>query len=102
MDVDQKKRKYCSQKSNIEKMLEKHGLYRVHDFKYNVGDFLFDIYEYLLKFQYTSIQICNGIIYFFVSCLHNNVNKVLNSYNHELHPKSLKELNNVEDTTTYL
>ena len=102
MDVNQKKRKSCSQKSNIEKTLEKHGLYRVEDFKYNVGDCLFDTFQYLLKFQYTSIQICNGIIDFFVSCLHNNVHKALNSYNHELHPESLQELHNVKDTDTYL
>lgn len=77
-------------------------MYKLHDFKYNVGYCLFDTFEYLLKFEHTSIEICNGIIDFFTTCLENDDEEAKKSYNHELHLETLKELHNVHDANTYL
>ena len=74
------------QKCDIDKSLEEHGLSKFRDFKYNVGDCLFDSFAFLLKFQLTSTKICKGVIDFFISCLRNFDQEAIDSFNLELNP----------------
>lgn len=47
---------------NIDNILREQGLYRLDTFKYNVGDYLFYLLQFLLNNTYTSIQLRKGIV----------------------------------------
>ena len=50
MEVHKYDTKSHSQKLDSEKSFQEHGLCRANDFKYNVSDFLFDSFAFLLNF----------------------------------------------------
>ena len=79
----------------------KQGLSRFKEFKYNVGDCLFDSLVFLLDFTKTSSQLQNGTIDYFCECLKKQYPEALYAYSHELHPLTIKELHNVNDVNTY-
>ncbi len=54
---------------NIDNLLEMHGLFRLQNIAYVVGDLLFNALKVLLHFRYTTIEIREGIIEHFRACL---------------------------------
>jgi hypothetical protein len=57
--------------SNIDHVLQINGLFRLDAFSYIPGDCLFDAFHVLLHFRYSSIELRNGLIDHFLTCLHN-------------------------------
>ena len=55
----------------IDIVVSRSGLFRLEDFFYNLGDYLFDAFVVLFHFQFTSIQIREGIVKHFNKCLDN-------------------------------
>jgi hypothetical protein len=49
----------------------RNGLFRFDAFSYIVGDFLFDTFQVLLHFRYSSTELHNGLIDFFLACFKN-------------------------------
>ena len=60
---------YRNQPCNIDEELTKQGLSRVQEFKYNVGDSLFDSLVFLLHSTKTPSELRNGTIDYFCKCL---------------------------------
>jgi hypothetical protein len=87
---------------DIDIALKNEGLFIINKFKYNVGDFLFDSLELLLKYQYTSMQLRNGTIYYFLTYLGNHEKDTIISHHRDLDPQNLHELHKVDDPQTYL
>ena len=89
-----------NQTSNIDVELAKQGLHRLQNFKYNVGDCLFDTLEFLLNFTISSTQLRCGTIDYFSMCFERGHLEAIHAYNHELHPTIIKDLHNVNEKTT--
>ena len=77
-------------------------MYFLDNFAYNPGDCLFDAFQVLLHYKYTSIELRECIIEHFKTCLQRNDNDALVSYEHELNAQSLVEMHNVTDPEIYL
>jgi hypothetical protein len=54
---------------NIDQVLHSNGIFRLDAFSYTVGDCLFDAFQVLLHFLYSSTDLHNGLIYHFLACL---------------------------------
>ena len=54
---------------NIDNVLQLHGLFRLENFAYAVGDCLFNALQVLLDFRYTTTEIRESIIEHFKACL---------------------------------
>jgi hypothetical protein len=52
---------------NIDVVLHRNGLLRLDAFSYIVGDCLFDTFQVLLHFQYSSTELRNGLIDYFLA-----------------------------------
>ena len=88
--------------ANIDIILMKHSLFRLQKFAYTAGDCLFNAFEVLLHFRYSSIELRNGIINHFLNCLQRNDTKAKVSYQYELDPVILYQLHGIHDVDTYL
>ena len=88
--------------ANIDIVLMKHSLFRLQQFQYTAGDCLFNAFEVLLHFRYSSIELCNGIIDYFLNCLQRNDTEAKESYQCELDPVMLYQLHGIHDVDTYL
>ena len=62
---------------NIDVVLHSNGLFRFDAFLYTVGDFLFDTFQVLLHFRYSSTELRNGLIDYFLTCFKNGDAKAL-------------------------
>jgi hypothetical protein len=47
---------------NIDQILHNNVLFRLDTFLYTVGDCVFDAFQVLLHFCYSSTELCNGLI----------------------------------------
>jgi len=84
IDVDNYKLKLqCIVPNNIDCVLKRNGLFRLDAFLYMVRDCLFDSFEVLLHFRYTSNQLRNGLIEHFRLFLNNNDVEAIESYEYE-------------------
>src|ERR1700678_4422190 len=88
--------------SNIDHVLQINGLFRLDAFSYIPGDCLFDAFHVLLHFRYSSIELRNGLIDHFLTCLHNGDLEAASSYEYELASDFLYQLHGVHDVHTYL
>ena len=91
-----------NKKDAIDDVLEKYNLYRLDNFAYTPGDFLFDALHVVLRNRYTFIELREGVIQQFKYCLEKNDQEALASYQHELNTYSLLEMHNVNDLDVYL
>ena len=91
-----------NQTHGINASLEKYNMYCLDEFAYNPRDCLFDAFQVLLHYKYTSIELRECIIEHFKTCLQRNDNDALVSYEHELNAQSLMEMHNVTDPEIYL
>jgi len=87
---------------NIDNVLQMHGLFRLQNFAYAVGDCLFNALQVLLDFRYTATEIRQGIIEHFRACLEKQDEEAIRSYELELNSNSLIEMHNVNDPEIYL
>ena len=69
---------------------------------YIVIDFLFDRIHVLLHGQYTTNELCNGLVSYFLESLHNVCAISLRCLQHELHPSIPYDFHAIHDPTTYL
>jgi hypothetical protein len=69
---------------NIDQVLHKNGIFRLDAFSYTVGDFLFNAFQVLLHFHYSSIDLRNGLIDYFLGYLENGKVEALESYQYKL------------------
>ena len=83
-------------------MLSRSCLFRLEDFFYNLGDCLFDAFVVLCHFQFTSIQIREGIVKHFNKCLDNRDLEALRSLKTDLNIDFLKDLHGIDNSQTYL
>jgi hypothetical protein len=60
------------------------ALFRLDAFSYTVGDCLFDTFQVLLHFRYSSTELHNGLIDYFLTCFKNGNAEALQSYEYEL------------------
>jgi hypothetical protein len=90
------------QKHDINDILEKYDLFCLNNFAYTPGDCLFDSLQVLLHNRYTSMELREGTIQHFKTCLQKNDTEALVSYKHELNANSLMEMHNVNDPEIYL
>ena len=65
---------------NIDQVLHNNGIFRLDAFLYTVGDCLFDAFQVLLQFHYSSTELRNGLIDHFLACLKNGYVEALDSY----------------------
>ena len=94
-------KKHCID-NNIDIVLMNHSLFRLQQFAYTPGDCLFNAFEVLLHFRYSSIELRNGIIDHFLNCLQQNDTEQKESYQYELDPIMLYQLHGIHDVDTYL
>ena len=52
-------------------VLHRNGLFRLDAFLYTVGDFLFNTFQVLLHFRYSSTELRNGLIDYFLTSFKN-------------------------------
>jgi hypothetical protein len=64
----------------IDVVLHSNALFRLDAFLYTVGDCLFDTFQVLLHFRYSSTKLHNGLIYYFLTCFNNGDVEALQSY----------------------
>jgi hypothetical protein len=69
---------------NIDEVLHSNGLFRLDAFSYTVGDCLFDAFQVLLHFRYSSTDLSNGLIDYFLGCLKNGDAEAFESYEYKL------------------
>jgi hypothetical protein len=86
---------------NIDQVLHKNGIFRMYAFSYTVGDCLFDAFQVLLHFCYSSTNLRNGLLDYFLACLENGDIEALQSYQYELASDFLCQLHGIHDVTTY-
>ena len=55
--------------TNIDIVLMNHSLFRLQEFAYTPGDYLFNAFEVLLHFCYSYIELRNGILDHFLNYL---------------------------------
>ena len=63
---------------------------------------MFNSFEVLLHFRYTSNQLRNGLIEHFLFCLNNNDVEAIESCQYEIASDFLYELHGITDIDTYL
>ena len=68
---------------NIDEVLHSNGLFRLDAFSYTVGDCLFDAFQVLFHFHYSSTDLRNGLIDYFLGCLKNGDDEALESYEYK-------------------
>jgi hypothetical protein len=90
------------QKPVINCVLGKYNLLCLDNFAYTTGDCLFDALQVILHNRYTSIELREGTIQHFKTCLQKNDIEALASYQLELNANSLMEMHNVNDPKIYL
>jgi hypothetical protein len=56
---------------NIDQVLHSNGIFRLGAFSYTLGYCLFDAFQVLLHFRYSSTDLHNGLIDYFLGCLKN-------------------------------
>lgn len=76
----------------------KNNLFPLEYFSYTVGDCLFDSLQVLLHFHYTSNELQNGLVDYFMLLLSKGDFDALQALVHELHPEILYEIHNLYDT----
>jgi hypothetical protein len=86
---------------NIDQVLHSNGIFRLDAFSYIVGDCLFDAFQVLLNFRYSSIDLRNGLIYHFLDYLESGNVEALDSYQYKLASNFLFQLHGIHDVTTY-
>jgi hypothetical protein len=86
---------------NIDMVLHSNALFRLDAFSYTVGDCLFDTFQVLLHFRYSSTELRNGLIDYFLTCFKNGDVEALQSYEYELESDFLRQLHGIQDVTTY-
>jgi hypothetical protein len=87
---------------NIDQVLHNNALFRLDAFSYTAGDCLFDAFQVLLHFRYSSTELRNGLIDHFLACLENGNVEALESYQYELASDFLCQLHGIHDVSTYL
>jgi hypothetical protein len=86
---------------NIDEVLHSNGIFRLDAFSYTVGDCLFDAFQVLLHFLYSSTDLRNGLIDYFLGCLKNGDVEALESYEYELESDFLRQLHGIHDVQMY-
>jgi hypothetical protein len=86
---------------NIDKVLHSNAIFRLDAFSYTAWDFLFDAFQVLLHFHYSSTDLCNGLIDYFLGCLKNGDAEALESYEYELEYDFLLQLHGIRDVTMH-
>jgi hypothetical protein len=86
---------------NIDQVLHSNELFRLDAFSYIVGDCLFDAFQVLLNFHYSSTDLRNGLIYHFLDYLESGNVEALDSYQYELASNFLCQLYGIHYVTTY-
>ena len=76
--------KQCIIHGSIDVALHSNGLFRFDAFSHTVGDCLFDTFQVLLHFHYSSTELPNGLIDYFLGFLKNGNIEALKSYEYEL------------------
>jgi len=82
-------------------VLHNNGLFRLDAFSYTIGDCLFDTFQVLLHFRYSSTELCNGLIDYLLTCFKNGDAEALQSYEYELESDFLRQLHGIHDVATY-
>jgi hypothetical protein len=86
---------------NIDVVFHSNALFRLDAFSYTVGNFLFDTFQVLLHFHYSSTELRNGLIDYFLTFFKNGNVKALQSYEYELEYDFLQQLHGIQDVTSY-
>lgn len=73
----------------------KNNLFPLEYFSYTIGDCLFDSLQILHHFHYTSNELQNGLVDYFMLLLSNDDSDALQALAHELHPEILYEIHNI-------
>ena len=79
-------KKECNSNASIDDVLNRNNMFKLQAFYYALGDCLFDTFQVLFQFHYSSIQLRNGIIGYFFLCLAHVDADALESYQYELDP----------------
>jgi hypothetical protein len=69
----------------IDVVLHRNGIFRLV-----AGDCLFDTFQVLLHFRYSSTELRNGLINYFLTCFKNGDVEALQSYEYELESDLLR------------
>ena len=81
--------------------MNRNNICRLQAFSYAPGDCLFDTFQVLLHFSYSSTKLWNGLIdHFFVFLAHGDV-VALESYQNDLQPQVLYQEHRIHDVDTY-
>jgi hypothetical protein len=86
---------------NIDVVFHRNGLFRLDGFSYTVGDCLFDTFQVLLHFCYSSIELRNGLIDYFLTSFKSGDAEALQSYEYDLEFDFLRQLHGIHDVSTY-
>jgi hypothetical protein len=86
---------------NIDEVLHSNGIFRLDAFSYTVGDCLFDAFQVLLHFCYSSTDLHNVLIDYFLGFLKNGDTEALESYEYELESNFVRQLHGIHDVATY-
>jgi hypothetical protein len=87
--------KKCIIHGIIDVALHSNGLFRFDPFSYTAGDCLFDTFQVLLHFGYSSIELSNGLIDYFLTCFKNGNVEALQSYEYKLESDYLRQLHGI-------
>jgi hypothetical protein len=82
-------------------VLHWNGLFGLDAFSYTVGDCLFYTFQVLLHFRYSSTELRNGLIDYFLACFKNGYAEALQSYEYELEFDFLRQLHGIDHVATY-
>jgi hypothetical protein len=85
----------------IDEVLHSNGIFRLDAFSYTVGDCLFDAFQVLLHFHYSSTDLHNGLIDYLLGYLKNGDAEALDSYEYKLESDFLQQLHGIHDVATY-
>jgi hypothetical protein len=86
---------------DINQVLHSNRNFRLDAFLYVVGDCIFDAFQVILHFCYSSTDLRNGLIDYFLGCLKNGDGEALDSYQSELAFDFIWQLHGIHDVTTY-
>ena len=86
---------------SIDVVFHSNGIFRLDAFLYTFGDCLFDTFKVLLHFRYSSTELCNGLIDYFLTCFKNGDVEALQSYEYELESVFFRELHGIHDVSMY-
>jgi hypothetical protein len=85
----------------IDQVFHSNGIFRLDAFLYTVGDFLFNAFQVLLHLCYSSTDLRNGLIDYFLACLKNGNAEALESYQYQLASDFLWQFHGIHDVATY-